>query len=76
MIKEPFQVLIADDDDDMRGVLRRVIDKAEGFALAGEAKDGEETMRRFEELKPHVVLLDVEECPSSTAWNARGRYRT
>ena len=60
MIKEPFQVLIADDDADMRGVLRRVIDKADGFSLAGEAKDGEETMCRFEELKPHVVLLDVE----------------
>lgn len=60
MSKEAFQVLIADDDDAMRGMLRHVIDKAEGFALAGEAADGEETMRKFEELKPHVVFLDVE----------------
>ncbi|MFH1513635.1 MAG: response regulator, partial [Bacillota bacterium] len=60
MIKEPFQVLVADDDDAMRSVLRHVIGKAEGFALAGEAADGEETMRKFEELKPHVVFLDVE----------------
>ncbi|MBN1778186.1 MAG: response regulator transcription factor [Clostridiales bacterium] len=60
MSKEPFRVLIADDDADMLGVLRHVIDKADGFALAGEAADGEETMRKFEELKPHVVFLDVE----------------
>ncbi len=60
MMKTPFQVLIADDDADMRTVLRHMIDKAEGFTLVGEAADGEETMRLFEELKPHVVFLDVE----------------
>lgn len=60
MTAEVFQVLIADDDADMRAVLRHVIEKADGFALVGEAADGEETMRKYEELKPHVVLLDVE----------------
>jgi two-component system, LytTR family, response regulator len=60
MSKEPFSVLIADDDEAMRNVLRHVIGKAEGFTLAGEAADGSETMRMFEELKPHVVFLDVE----------------
>ncbi|HPJ02754.1 MAG TPA: LytTR family DNA-binding domain-containing protein [Candidatus Limiplasma sp.] len=60
MTKEPFQVLIADDDDAMRSVLKHVIDKAEGFVLAGEACNGEDTMQKFEELKPHVVFLDVE----------------
>ncbi len=60
MTTENFQVLIADDDEGMRTVLRSVIAKAEGFSLAGEAKDGEEAMRLFEALKPHVVLLDVE----------------
>lgn len=60
MTREPFLVLIADDDAAMRSVLCHVIDKAEGFALAGEAADGEETMQKFEELKPHVIFLDVE----------------
>jgi two-component system, LytTR family, response regulator len=60
MMKEPFRVLISDDDADMRSVLRHVLDKAEGFTAAGEAADGEETMRKFEELKPQVVFLDVE----------------
>lgn len=60
MSKEPFQVLVADDDAAMRTVLRHVLDKAEGFTLVGEAADGEETMQKFEALKPHVVFLDVE----------------
>jgi len=60
MTKEPFQVLIADDEPAMRTVLHHVIDKADGFTLVGEAADGEETMQKFEALKPHVVLLDVE----------------
>lgn len=60
MTTETFSVLIADDEEAMRSVLRHVIERAEGFTLVGEAADGEETMRLFEELKPHVVLLDVE----------------
>ena len=75
MTTETFQVLIADDDADMRNVLRHVIDKAEGFTLVGEAADGEETMRLFEALKPHVVFLDVEMPASWTGSNARGKYR-
>lgn len=60
MTTQPFSVLIADDEDAMRAVLRHVIDRAEGFILVGEAADGEETMRLFEQHKPNVVLLDVE----------------
>lgn len=60
MTNEPFSVLIADDEDAMRTVLRHVMDKAEGFTLVGEAADGEETMAQFEALKPNVVILDVE----------------
>jgi len=60
MTQESFQVLIADDDDAMRTVLRRILEKAEGFTLVGEAADGAETMQKFEALKPHVVFLDVE----------------
>jgi len=60
MTKEPYQVLIADDESAMRTVLHHVIDKAEGFMLVGEAEDGEDTMQKFEALNPHVVFLDVE----------------
>ena len=35
-----LRVLIADDDSGMRMILRRLIEKADGFTLAGEASDG------------------------------------
>ena len=55
-----LRVLIADDDEGMRLVMRRVVEKVEGYTLAGEATDGEEALRLAEELKPNVVFLDVE----------------
>jgi two-component system, LytTR family, response regulator len=53
-------VLIADDDPDVCAVLRRIIDKAEGFTVVGEAADGVELMRLYNEKKPGVVFLDVD----------------
>ena len=57
---DEIRVLVADDDAGMRAVLRHIIDKAEGFRLAGEAQDGLETLQMVETLKPGVVFLDVE----------------
>ncbi|NLI22835.1 MAG: response regulator transcription factor [Clostridiales bacterium] len=57
---DEIRVLVADDDAGMRTVLRHIIDKAEGFQLAGEAQDGLETLRLVETMKPNVVFLDVE----------------
>lgn len=55
-----MKVLIADDDEGMRLVLKKVIDRAQGFELAGEAGDGKTALALFEELNPQVVFLDVE----------------
>ena len=41
---EPIKVVIADDDEGMRLIERRMIEKVEGFELVGEAKDGEELL--------------------------------
>lgn len=57
---EPIKVVIADDDEGMRLIERRMIEKVEGFALVGEAKDGEELLALVEQLRPQVVFLDVE----------------
>lgn len=53
-------VLIADDDTGMRLVLKKVIEKVEGFRLVGEAEDGETALSLYESLQPEVVILDVE----------------
>lgn len=57
---DDLRVLVADDDAGMRLVLRKIINKVEGFTLAGEACDGNEAVSMAESLKPQVVFLDVE----------------
>ena len=55
-----LKVLIGDDDSGMRLVLKKAIEKVEGFEIVGEAVDGEESLELFEKLKPQIVFLDVE----------------
>lgn len=55
-----LKIIIADDEQGMRLVLKRIIEKVDGFELAGEAKDGETVLRLVEAHRPHVVFLDVE----------------
>ena len=55
-----IRILIADDDDGMRLVMRMLVEKSECCELAGEASDGAELMKLYEETRPDVVLMDVE----------------
>ena len=56
----PIKTLIADDDAGMRLVMRKLVQQAEGYELVGEAADGAELIRLYDEHRPEVVLLDVE----------------
>jgi len=55
-----LKVLIGDDDSGIRLVLKKAIEKVEGFNLVGEAADGEAALFLFQSLKPDIVFLDVE----------------
>ena len=55
-----IRVLIADDNAAMRMIERKLIDKAEGFELVGEAADGIQCIQLVEELRPQIVFLDVD----------------
>ena len=57
---EPIKVIIADDEEGMRLIERKMIAKVEGFELIGEATDGEELLALVEKHHPQVVFLDVE----------------
>ena len=57
---DPIRILIADDDAGMRLVMRRLVERAEGYALAGEAEDGRRLIELYDALRPEVVLMDVE----------------
>lgn len=57
---ENIRILTGDDDAGMLMVMRKLIERAEGCELAGEAHDGRELIALFDELHPDAVLLDVE----------------
>lgn len=55
-----FKVLIADDDAGMRLLLKKAVEKLDGFKVVNEAKDGESTLHLAEETKPDIIFMDVE----------------
>ena len=57
---DPIRILIADDDAGMRLVMRKLAQQAEGYELVGEAEDGAQLLKLYDELRPEVVLMDVE----------------
>lgn len=57
---EDIRILIGDDDPGMRLVMKKLVEKAGGYTLAGEAADGGELLTLFDQLRPDVVLMDVE----------------
>lgn len=52
------RVLIVDDALFMRNMLRDIFTRG-GFAVVGEAGDGEEAVARYQELRPDLVTLDI-----------------
>lgn len=55
-----LRVLIADDDDGMRLVLHKIVDKVAGFEVAAQVTNGKEALDVFKKEKYDVVFLDVE----------------
>ena len=55
-----IRILIADDDAGMRLVMRKLAESAEGYELVGEAVDGKQLIELYDQLRPEVVLMDVE----------------
>jgi len=54
------RVLIVDDQAPFRDASRMVVEMTDGFEVAGEAMNGEEAVRLNEELRPDLVLMDVQ----------------
>lgn len=53
-------VVIADDHPVVRHGLSALIDSLPGFAVIGEATDGEQAVRQARALRPDVVVMDVQ----------------
>lgn len=57
-MSEPKRVLIVDDARIIRNILRALMQKI-GLTIAGEAVNGAEGIRMYEELRPDLVTMDI-----------------
>ena len=56
----PIRVLLVDDHAVVRKGLRALLDREPGIEVAGEAESGEQALQLLEQLRPAVVLMDLE----------------
>ena len=66
------RILVVDDDPDIRGLLRVLLD-GRGYSVT-EARDGNEALRVFFDERPNLVLLDVG-MPGLDGWQTLERIR-
>lgn len=74
----PARILVVDDNPAARTAIRALLD-LNCFKVCGEAEDGEEALQKVSELKPDIVLLDIN-MPGmngvTTASKIRKKHRT
>ena len=56
----PTRILIVDDSAVMRSLLRSVVVGGRNLEVAGTAADGKSALSALENLRPDLILLDVE----------------
>jgi pilus assembly protein CpaE len=59
-MKRKIRILIADDSEQMRRNMRRIIELEEGMEIVGEAVNGEEAVRWVNQTRPDIVMMDVQ----------------
>ncbi|MEA2184469.1 MAG: two-component system, NarL family, nitrate/nitrite response regulator NarL [Solirubrobacteraceae bacterium] len=59
LAQAPLRVIVVDDHDLFRCGLRRLLQDQDGLDIVADARRGEEAVRRAAELRPDVVVMDV-----------------
>lgn len=65
----PFRVVVADDVDDLRFLLRLEFESQGGFVVVGEAATGAQALKVVAEQRPDVIVLDLD-MPNMTGFEA------
>lgn len=55
----PYSVLVVDDSTFMRNSLKNIITSNGYYIIAGEARNGIEAIKKYRELKPDVMIMDI-----------------
>jgi CheY-like chemotaxis protein len=56
---KPKTILIADDSEMVRAIIRKALECDTDFEVCGEAADGTEAVSKAKELSPDLIILDV-----------------
>ncbi len=56
----PLRVVIVDDEDPARAILKEYLSKESGVELVGECRNGFEAVKAVSDLKPDLVFLDIQ----------------
>ncbi len=67
-----FRVILVDDQPIFRDIIRGVLQRTGRFQFVGEAEDGEQAVELFNQVKPDVVIMDVQ-MPHLTGFEATVR---
>jgi DNA-binding NarL/FixJ family response regulator len=59
MTDKPVRLVIADDRERTRRAVRALLAAHPGFAVVGDASDGQQAIDQVEQLAPDVVILDL-----------------
>jgi two-component system chemotaxis response regulator CheB len=59
-MRQPVRVLVVDDSALMRKLIPQIIERDPSIHVVGTAMDGTFALKKIEELKPHVITLDLE----------------
>jgi hypothetical protein len=71
---DAIKIVVVDDHKMVRQGLHRVLEESSDFTIVGEAGDGAEAIAMARELKPHVVISDVN-LPNVNGIDATRGYR-
>jgi DNA-binding NarL/FixJ family response regulator len=67
-------VVVADDEPDMRALVRAVLGMRDEFTIIGEAEDGEDAWEQWRAKRPDVLVLD-QRMPRGTGLEIAARVR-
>lgn len=57
---ELYRIILVDDEEEVRkSIIRKIQWEALGFAVVGDAENGEDALEKLESLEPDVVLTDI-----------------